>query len=140
MSVYVVDASVAAKWFFEESYSDDALRLLNAKYQLHAPDFLLLELDSIICGKIRRTEISEDEAYEVRSAVRSFPLEKHPFALLMDAAFELSCRSQGSVYDCMYLVLAMLVGGRMVTADRRFYNALSTIPFLDHLCWVADLP
>jgi predicted nucleic acid-binding protein len=85
MSVYVVDASVAAKWFFEEAYSEDASRPLHAKYRLHAPDFLLLEL------------------------------------------------------DCLHLVLAMLVGGRTVTADRRFYNALSIAPFLNHLCWIADL-
>ncbi len=140
MSVYVVDASVAVKWFLEEVHSHDAARLLRPEYRLHAPDFLLLEVDSVLCRKIRRTEISHDEAIEVRSALRSFPVEKHPFALLMDAAYEMASRNRGSVYDCMYLALAMVLGARMVTADRRFYRALSMAPFSDSLCWVEDLP
>jgi predicted nucleic acid-binding protein len=37
MSVYVVDASVAAKWFFDEPLSDDATRLLDGKPKICIP-------------------------------------------------------------------------------------------------------
>jgi predicted nucleic acid-binding protein len=49
MSVYVVDASVAAKWFFDEPFSDEATRLLDASHTLHVPDFFLLEIAENLC-------------------------------------------------------------------------------------------
>lgn len=45
----VLDANIAAKWFISEAGSEAALVLLNPEYQLHAPDFFILEMESIIC-------------------------------------------------------------------------------------------
>ncbi|MCD6297252.1 MAG: type II toxin-antitoxin system VapC family toxin [Deltaproteobacteria bacterium] len=140
MSIYVVDASVAAKWFFEEDHTESALRLFGGDNQLHAPDFMLLELDSVLCKKIRLKELISKDALEIRSALRTFPITRHPFGMLMDPAFELAHQTQSSPYDCLYLVLAMLLHGELVTADRRFYNIHFRGPFFNHLCWVEDLP
>jgi predicted nucleic acid-binding protein len=141
MSVYVVDASVAAKWFFDEPHSDDATRLLDASHTLHVPDFFLLEIDNVLCKKMRRGEISGEEAQEIRSAIGVFPLQKHPFQLLMDPAFELAAQTQSSPYDCLYLILAIVLGSRMVTADRRFYDNICKSQLIaENLCWVEDLP
>ncbi len=49
MSIYVVDASVAAKWFLEEDYTTEAFRLLALGNTLHAPDFMLLDIDHVLC-------------------------------------------------------------------------------------------
>jgi predicted nucleic acid-binding protein len=38
--IAVVDASAAAKWYFEEEYSEDAARLLSDQHSLLAPDLL----------------------------------------------------------------------------------------------------
>lgn len=141
MSIYVVDASVAAKWFFDEPLSDKATRLLDASHVLHVPDFFLLEIDSVLCKKMRRGEISEGEAQQIRSAVNIFPLQKHPFQLLMDPAFELAVQTQSSPYDCLYLILAIVLGAQMVTADRRFYENISKSQLTaENLCWVENLP
>ena len=141
MSTYVVDASVAAKWFFDEPLSEEANRLLDPYHVLHVPDFFLLEIDSILCKKIRRGEISEGEAKEIRSALGIFPIQKHPFQLMMDPAFELAVQTQSSTYDCLYLVLAIVLGSKMVTADRRFYDNISKSRLTaENLCWVEDLP
>ena len=140
MSIYVVDASVAAKWFFEEDHTGSARRLLGGDNQLHAPDFILLELDSVLCKKIRLKELISKDALEIRLALRTFPITRHPFGILIDPAFELAHQTQSSPYDCLYLVLAMLLHGELVTADRRFYNIHSQGPFFNHLCWVEDLP
>ena len=43
MTILIVDASVAAKWFFQEEFSLQANTLREPEFQLHAPDFLLLE-------------------------------------------------------------------------------------------------
>lgn len=59
----------------------------------------------------------------------------------MNSAFELAIQTQSSPYDCLYLVLAIVLGARMVTADRRFYNNISGSRLAaDNLCWVEDLP
>ena len=39
MSLFIVDASVAAKWFIEEEHSDSALSVLKDIEQLPAPHF-----------------------------------------------------------------------------------------------------
>ena len=136
---YVVDASVAAKWFFEEVHSDEAILLLDKGNELNAPDLLLIEFDSILCKRIRREEISVKEGEVVRDAIRSIPIHSHPSGDLLDAAFYLANRNRRSIYDCIYLALAMLLDGRMVTADRRFYDGIHEVPERKHLIWMGDL-
>lgn len=141
MSVFVVDASVAAKWFFDEPLSDDAARLLDASHTLHVPDFFFLEIDSVLCKKMRRGEISRGEAQEIHSSIGIFPLQKHPFQPLGDPAFELAAQTQSSPYDCLYLILAIVLGAQMVTADRHFYDKIFKSRLTaENLCWIEDLP
>lgn len=139
MSVLVIDASVAAKWFTEEEYAEEALRLLGGEYLPHAPDFFMLEMDSILCKWMRRGIISEDDAELVRTTLRQLPVQKHPFAPLQDSAYTIASRTGQSVYDCLYVALAALLKGRMVTADRRLYDGLRNGPFKKHLVWVEDV-
>jgi predicted nucleic acid-binding protein len=53
MSLYIVDASVAVKWFLPEPYTDAASRLCHPDYQLHVPALFDLEFSNIVCKKIR---------------------------------------------------------------------------------------
>src|SRR3989304_9486659 len=69
VSVLIVDASVAAKWFVEEEHGEAALSVLDEKNQLHAPDFLLLEMDSIVCKWVRRGVVSPAEGTEGRDEI-----------------------------------------------------------------------
>lgn len=138
MSVLIIDASVGAKWFFEEEFSDFSIALLDPRHQLHAPDFFSLELDSIICKRIRRREITLAEGQRIRDALRVFPIQYHPVNLLDDEAFELANQTFRSPYDCLYLALALLLDGRMITADLRFYKALCDGSWGNYLCWIAD--
>ena len=54
MSTYVVDASVAAKWFIEEEHTAAARSVLDQRNDLHVPDIFLVETDSIVCKWVRR--------------------------------------------------------------------------------------
>lgn len=138
MSVLVVDASVGAKWFFEEEYSDFATALLDARYQLHVPEFFGLELDSIICKHIRRRDLTPGEGQQIRDTLRVFPIQCCSVDLLDDTAFEIAVQTFTSPYDCLYVALAILLDGHVVTADRRFYDALQNSSFEGRLCWIAD--
>ncbi|MCX5671625.1 MAG: type II toxin-antitoxin system VapC family toxin [Planctomycetota bacterium] len=139
MSDYVVDASVAAKWFFAEVHGEEALRLLEPRHRLYAPDFLLVEFDNMVWKRVRRREIAAAEGRKVRAALRLVPIQTHPSGSLLDSAYELAVRTNCSIYDCLYVALAMRIEGRMVTADRRLYDALAPGPFAKYLAWVEDL-
>lgn len=139
MNIYIVDASVAAKWFTEEEHAEEALRLLGRENPLHAPDFFMLEMDSVFCKWMRRGIISEDDGEMVRTTLRQLPVQKHPFAPLQDSAYTIASQTEQSVYDCLYVALAALLKGRMVTADRKLYDILKNGPFKKHVVWVGDL-
>jgi predicted nucleic acid-binding protein len=139
MSIYVVDASVAAKWFTEEEHAETALTLLDGNHQLHAPDFFMLEMDNIICKWIRRSIITAAEGDEVRSTLSQLPIQKHSFKTLQESAYLTANRTGSSVYDCLYVVLAALLKGRLVTADRQLYDGMTRGPFAKHLAWIVDI-
>lgn len=139
MSLFIVDASVAAKWFVEEEYDEAALSVLAETNQLHAPDFLLLEMNSIICKWIRRGVVTETEGSDLRDAFRQFPVRHHPFVPFLDSAFAIASRTGQSVYDCLYVALAALLKGKMVTADRRLYDSLNKGSFKKQVIWVGNI-
>lgn len=139
MSVLVIDANVAAKWFIEEEQTEAALSVLKESNRLHAPDFLLLEMDSIICKWIRRSAISPAEGSDLLDALRKYPIHHHPFISFLDPAFAISSQTGQSIYNCLYVALAILIKGRMVTADRKLYDGLRNGPFKKHLVWVEDV-
>ena len=139
MSVFIVDASVAAKWFIEEEHAEAALSVLDKKNQLHAPDFLLLEMDSILCKWIRRDAVSPSEGIDVRSAIRQYPIQYHPFISFLDSAFAIANRTGQSIYDCLYVALAATLKGKMVTADRMLYDALKKGPYRKNVLWVGSV-
>jgi predicted nucleic acid-binding protein len=116
-----------------------ALSILDKKNQLHAPDFLLLEMDSIICKWVRRCVVTPMEGSNLRSALRQYPLQHHSFVPILDSAFAIATQTRQSIYDCLYVALAALLKGRMVTADRKLCEDLKNGPFKKHVVWVADI-
>jgi predicted nucleic acid-binding protein len=140
MSLFVVDASVGVKWFVPEVYDADARRLQNPAYQLHTPTLFDVEVGNILWKKIRRGELTRASADLIVGQLPLLPLTRHREAPLLAVAFDLADRTQRTVYDCLYLALAVQLGGRMVTADLRLCNALAGTPWAAHLCWVEQVP
>ena len=139
MSVYVVDASVAAKWFIEEPDAEAALRLVTEQHELHAPDCFVLEMDSVLCKWLRRGVIADADADAMRTALGRVPIETHPFDPLRDSAYSLARGTGRGVYDCLYLALAASLVAQMVTADRRLYDAVASGPFGGYIVWIGDV-
>ena len=140
MSGYVVDASVAIKWFLPEIHSESALRAQWLPQRLHVPAFLTLELGNVIAKKIRRGELTREHGRTILKELRHLPLQRHADDRLFPGAYELALTTQRSLYDCLYLALTEAVDGQMITADRKFYRRLTGGPFRQRLVWVEDLP
>jgi predicted nucleic acid-binding protein len=116
----VVDASVAAKVYFEEAGSKAARRLLKSAPLLLAPDLLFIEMASLAVKRVRRGLATANEAF---AAVSSIPaIIDHVTAMedLSEHAFQLAVRHGFSAYDGAYLALAERSHAIMLTADIKF--------------------
>jgi len=139
VSHFVVDASVAIKWFLPEVHGAAALRLLEADHNLLAPDLLFPEIGNVLWKRVRGGEATLEEASATLQAFVSLPLEVYPSRPLLPLALEIACRIRRSVYDSLYLAVAVFRRCPMVTADLRLHNALKNGPFSTTLLWVTDV-
>ena len=140
MSLYVVDVSVGVKWMLPEPYSMEAQRLQDPAHQLHSPAFFTVELANILWKKIRQSLLTRAQANLMLGQVSALPLTFHDDKGLLISAFNLADQTRRTVYDCLYLALAIHLGGQMVTADEKLVNALSGTPWAGSALWVANLP
>lgn len=139
MMRFVVDASVAVKWFVPEDDDESALKLLDPSNELHAPDLLIPEFGNTIWKKLQREELNPDEARTVIRALPVVPFVTHASGELLPAAFDIAVRTSRTVYDSLYISLAIALRSQLITADERFVNALSSSPFADKVRHVRDL-
>ncbi|MBI5577270.1 MAG: type II toxin-antitoxin system VapC family toxin [Deltaproteobacteria bacterium] len=138
-TAYVVDASVAVKWFVPEIHSEHALRLLRRKIDLQAPELIQAEFGNILWKKCRAGEFDGATGGEILDSFKRSPLVVHPHGAFLKLAWEIALKHRQTFYDSLYLALAMTGKSRMITADRKFYNALAGTPAERHLLWIEDV-
>ena len=136
MSLFVVDASVVAKWFVPERHSDDAARLLDDQHELASPDLMWAEIGNVLWKKSRAGQVTGQEAARIIRALDDFPVTVFPSRLVLEGALEIALGTGRSVYDSVYLALAIALDCRLVTADERLANALADGPLGRHVLWV----
>jgi len=132
-TVVVVDSSVALKWFVPEALSDRAASLLDGDLQLAAPDLLYTEAANVLWKKVGRGELQKEEARDVLSALARTPLAITASHALLEAALEIALAHDRTVYDSLYVALAVAHDSVLVTADARLVNALSKGPLSAHV-------
>ena len=123
---FVLDCSVAAKWVLPEPDRAPALewfdRYVSGEVLLIAPDLLLAEFASLVAKRNRRKQISGDQArgafsLMMRCAPRLFDMRS-----LLLRALDLSVQYQLSLWDCVYLALALERDCALLTADGRLFR------------------
>ena len=137
MTRFVVDASVAVKWFLPEPHSLEALRLLDGESELLVPDLLWAEVGNVLWKRWRQGELPEEAAAGILRDLRKLPLAVHPADGIAEVAWSFASRLGRSFYDSLYLALAASQSCSMITADRRLWNAVgSAVP---SLVWIEDI-
>ena len=121
----VVDASVAVKWFVSEPLSENARLLLSPRFDLHAPDFVLVEFANVIWKKVRRKELPASPRYVDALSSLNDIITLHPVAELIEHAMQIALEIAHPVYDCLYLACAEGTESELVTADRNLVNKVS---------------
>ncbi len=129
MTTYVVDASIVAKWFFLEEHSEACGQLISAVNQLLAPDLVWSEVGSVLWKRFRRGEITTEETTQLVADFLRMPIETVPAHDLLGSAIEIALATGLTVYDAMYLALAISRGCQMVTADEKLLRLVAKSPY-----------
>lgn len=130
MSLYVLDAGIAIKWFLQEAGTDLARKLLQ-RYergydQLIAPDLLIAECGNVFWKRAARGDLTTQEAEDSLNDLLAMNLSLTPSSVLAPKALSLAQIHDRTVYDCLYLSLAISQDCELLTADERFYNSMTT--------------
>lgn len=116
---FVVDASVACKWVFEEEGSAVALEILGAHRTLLAPDLLMAEVVNAAWRKAATGDVSMEQATAAIHVLPGLVTELFPIVALMESALSIAVTLDHPAYDCFYLALAEQRNAEVVTFDRR---------------------
>jgi predicted nucleic acid-binding protein len=133
---FAVDASVILKWFSKNREKDleKALQIRedfrNRKIDLFAPELLIYEIVNVL----RYKETLKDEL--ILKAIQSiFAMEiLTPVNMpIMKDALKLARKHNITVYDSTYLSFAQHSGFYLITADRKFFQKLNTVPGITYI-------
>jgi predicted nucleic acid-binding protein len=141
MNLYVIDAGIAVKWFLIEPHSDKARQPLQQFQQrvieLTAPDLLIAEAANVFWQRAARQDLTAQEATDNLNDLLAINLPLVPLTSLAARALALAQTHSRSVYDSLYLALAIEQGCEFVTSDERLFNAIGSqyppIKLLQHL-------
>jgi predicted nucleic acid-binding protein len=100
---------------------------------------MLLEVGNVIWKKHRRGEISIEEGRQALSILRASPVRIESSNSQLEEAWEIAVALDRSVYDGVYVALAVASDARLVTADRRLRNAMAAGPLRDRVIGLQDL-
>lgn len=125
---FVLDTSVAVKWYLPEELHEEAIRLARraqtGDVELLAPGILQPEFFNALWQQHRRNNLP---LQEVRSAWEQFALDPVDLYVpedLMPRAVEITFETGVIVYDALFLALAEDADTLVVTADGKLLKAL----------------
>jgi predicted nucleic acid-binding protein len=136
----VLDTSVAIKWFFKEPYEKEALLLRDAFREglcfLFAPDLIYPEFANTVWKRINFYNLSPEEGVQIVRTFQRVPLEIVASKDFLEEAFSIAVQYKCTVYDALFLALSNKRSCQIITADRRFYEAVSvTFP---NMIWIEE--
>lgn len=119
---FVIDASVAVKWVVAENGSERADVLLD--HGLVAPDLLYAECANILWKKVRRGELTREQADLAAQALEGADIDIVPTKAYLASATLIAVELDHPAYDGIYLAVAEAFNLRFVTADDRLVRKI----------------
>jgi predicted nucleic acid-binding protein len=128
----VMDASVAAKWLLpsaREPLTDEAQRLLDlytaGEIFLIVPDLFWAEITSFLWKSVRQGRCSQTTARSAFEILQQTPFPTVPSLTILERAFGIASEFGRSVYDSLYVALAVATNAQLITADEKLVNSLA---------------
>lgn len=119
MVAYVLDASVLAALYVDDpatEQSESALARVEGD-ELHAPDFVMLEVANVLWKRVRREELRPQDAMTAVADLSAAAIHFHPIGSLVAQSLALALSHGFTAYDATYVALATRVGGIVITND-----------------------
>ena len=144
MKVFVIDASVAVKWYIPENHSNEAVYFLqlqkSGQAKLVAPELIIAELGNVLWKKEQSGELVKSEVKLIAETISSsFPAKLIDDRLLLPAALELALDLKMTLYDSLYLALAVVKKAVLVTADKKMVKIAGSV-LSDEIVAIGDGP
>jgi predicted nucleic acid-binding protein len=132
LNTFVLDASVAIKWAIpsaREPLTDESLRLLkryvNSEVEFIVPDVFWAEVGNVLWKGTRQRRWRQDEAEAVAADMKARDFATVSSGVLLPEALRIAFAYDRSVYDCLYVALAVQSKTDLITADERLANAVA---------------
>ena len=120
---FVLDASMTMAWVFPDEASETTDRLLESllERQAYAPGLWPIEVASAFLAATRRGRLEESQWPGIRHSLDALPIAVAPVASarVWSDVLELAHERGISVYDAMYLELALRMRLPLATLDGR---------------------
>jgi predicted nucleic acid-binding protein len=130
--VCVIDASVAAKWIFpgtEEPLAQQADDLLvnykRGELEIVVPDLFWSEIANFLWKGVRRRRISAGTAEDSLLEITTHGLSTIPSQRILPRALSITMDFDRTIYDSIYVALAVDQKASLITADEKLANALA---------------
>jgi len=133
MSGVVIDASILVKLYVNEVGSLEAEQAVTDADLILAPDLLLAETANILWKYVCRDELSTADANRILSDILQMPLRLTASSDLVEPALKIAIETNRTVYDSLYVALAIQAASFLITADERLTNALAATPYNGHV-------
>lgn len=120
MTGFVVDASVAIAWLFEDEVTPETEAVLDrlSDQEAHAPGLWELEIANVVLSAERRGRISEIATAQIMERLRDLPIRINPDNPRLHHLLEVARRYGLTSYDAAYLTLALQLNLPLATLDR----------------------
>lgn len=127
MSLFVVDASVVGCWSLPDEDDPEGDRLLTAgsRGAMAVPFHFPAEIANLVLMSERRRRITPEQARAARQAVAmlSFDIDPGDFDTAWSATYPLAVRHGLTLYDALYLELALRLNLPLATFDKALRKA-----------------
>jgi predicted nucleic acid-binding protein len=128
---FVLDCSIALKWFVPEPLSDEAVVVLGRHHSgaldLVAPEVVLAEFGHGLRRDVVSGDLSREKATEALEDFLAIGVPTVPTRELAPRAFALALEHMATFYDALYVALAELEDVKVLTADERMVNAFAKL-------------
>jgi predicted nucleic acid-binding protein len=125
MTRLVLDASVMIKLFIDQPGSERVAERVAQAGELLAPDLLWTEVGNVLWKYVRSGDLEATQARELLTEMMLMPVRVTSAGELAGDALEIATRCGCTVYDGMYLALAVRQRAVVLTADERLVRKLA---------------
>ncbi len=127
---FVLDCSMTIAWVFSDEANEftEALRESHLKENAVVPVLWPIEVGNVLLVAMRRGRIAREDWIRIRDDLGALPIDIDPdsYERVLDTVLPVADQHGLSVYDAMYLELALRRGLPLATLDRKLIEAANT--------------